>query len=92
MKQIYHFEQNMPPVLNETILQKKLRDRERQRQTAMAAVGGILLEISILLLSIQLCDIMPLIGLIGLVYVFASVVGGCVITLVVIQKRRAFLK
>ncbi|MBQ8813663.1 MAG: hypothetical protein IJZ85_04120 [Lachnospiraceae bacterium] len=92
MKQIYHFEQSVPPVLNENILQRKLRERERQKQTAMAAVGGILLEISILLLSIQLCEVMPLIGLIGLVYVFASVIGGCVITLVVVQKRRVFLK
>ena len=54
MNQIYNFESMEPPVLNESMLQAELEKRRLRRQTTMAAVAGILIQIVLLLCAFLL--------------------------------------
>jgi len=44
MRQIYHFETQTPPALNETILRRERERRRRLRQTLLVVLADILLQ------------------------------------------------
>ena len=52
MKQIYDFDRYPPPVLNENMLRDKLEKRSKKRQIILLAAGGVLLQITALLLGV----------------------------------------
>ena len=54
MNQIYNFEAKEPPVLTESMLRAELVKRRIRRQTAIAAVAGILIQIVFLLCAVLL--------------------------------------
>lgn len=92
MKQIYDFEQNTPPVINENMIRAEIERRRLRWETALVAVGSLLTMCCLLLMAVQLYDIMPLLSFAYTMYVCVAVTGGSVIALVFVQKRRLLIK
>ena len=81
MKQIYNFDTKQPPVLNESMLQAELEKRRLRRQTTMATMAGILVQIAILLLALLLSKQYPLLSMLCVVYVIISATGSTVVAI-----------
>ena len=86
MKQIYDFDRYPPPVLNENMLRDKLEKRSKKRQIILLAAGGVLLQITALLLGVLTCDRYPMLSVCCLVYQLVSMSGGGVIAVIYAQK------
>ena len=59
MRQIYDFERHDPPALNENMLRAEAERRKRQRQAALLAVAGLLLQAAIALFGYSAIDWYP---------------------------------
>jgi len=81
MKQIYNFDTKQPPVLNESMLQAELEKRRLRRQTTIATMAGILVQIAILLLALLLSKQYPLLSMLCVVYVIISATGSTVVAI-----------
>ena len=81
MKQIYNFESNQPPVLNESMLKAELTKRQLRRQTAMAAIAGILIQLIMLLCAVLLAKDYIILSILCVAYVIFSTTGGTVIAI-----------
>ena len=81
MTQIYHFEAKQPPVLNEAMLQTELKKRQMRRQTAIAAVAGILTQIALLLLALAISRYSMILAVCCVVYVIVSATGSTIIAI-----------
>lgn len=92
MKQIYDFEQNTPPVINENMIRVEIERRRLRWETALVAVSSLLTMCCLLLMAVQLYEIMPLLSFACTMYVCVAVTGGGIITLVFQQKRRSIIK
>ena len=86
MNQIYNFEQHKPPVLNENMLRAELERRRLQRQTALFALAGILLQVVFVLFGYSAIDWYPWISAICFGYVIVSTVGGGIIAVTYSRK------
>lgn len=86
MKQIYDFEQQNPPVLNENMLRQELEKRKVQRQTRILAVAGILLQVVMLMLGVWSAKSYPVVAVVCLGYVLVSAAGSSVIAVVYTRK------
>ena len=86
MKQIYNFEQQKPPVLNENMLRAELERRRLRWQTALIAVAGILLLIVTALIGYLVLEDYPWITVLCLAYVLFSATGGSVLAIVATKK------
>lgn len=86
MKQIYDFEQNMPPVVTEKLLREKLKKRRLQWQAALIVLAAILVLATVALLGYSALDWYPAIAGGCFVYVSVSVLGGAVIAVVYAGK------
>ena len=86
MKQIYDFEQHIPPVLNENMLRNELEKRKLEKQTAVLLVAGILFQIAIVLFGLSQMKVYPVIAVACIGYVVISFVGICVLTIVCTKK------
>ena len=83
MKQIYNFEAKEPPVLNESMLKTELAKRQLRRQTAMAAIAGILIQIILLLCAVLLAKEYIILSILCVAYVIFSTTGGTVIAIII---------
>ena len=81
MKQIYNFDSKIPPFLNESMLRTELKKRQLRRQTGIAAIAGILIQIALLLLAMMISDYSMLLAVCCVVYVIISATGGTVIAI-----------
>lgn len=86
MKQIYDFEQNSPPVLNENMLRAELERRRLRWQTALIALAGILLQAVVVLAGLLVMADYPLITMIYLGYTIISFTGTGVLAVVATKK------
>ena len=86
MKQIYHFEQHKPPVLNENMLRAELERRRLRWQTALLALAGILLQVVVVLFGYSAIDWYPWISAACFGYVIISTTGCGVIAVVYSRK------
>ena len=86
MKQIYNFEQQKPPVLNENMLRAELERRRLRWQTALLALAGILLQVVAVLFGYSAIDWYPWISAICFAYVIVSTTGCGVIAVVYSRK------
>lgn len=59
MRQIYDFKRHDPPALNENMLRAEAERRRRQRQAALLAVAGLLLQAAIALFGYSAIDWYP---------------------------------
>ena len=86
MKQIYSFEHSTPPILNEAMLRETLEKRRLQKQTALLAVAGILLQLVFLIYGLLTFQTEPQISMLCFGYIFISLVGSAFIVLAYIRK------
>lgn len=86
MKQIYSFEQTAPPVLNENLLRTELEKQKLQRQTAILAAAGILLQIVVALFGLAAWEWYPLLTVLCLIYVLISATGSGILAVVCTRK------
>lgn len=92
MKQIYNFEKNTPPVLNERMLRSELRRRKLQREITLLAASSLLILFCIFFIAVQLYCIMPFLSIACAAYVCAAITGDSIILFVYLKKRRSFIK
>ena len=81
MKKIYNFESKEPPVLNESMLKTELANRQLRRQTAMASIAGILIQIVLLLCAVLLAKDYIILSILCVAYVIFSATGGTVVAI-----------
>ena len=86
MRQIYDFEGNEPPVLNENMLIDRQRSRRNSVQLCLAVAAGILLQLAVLLLGWSAVDWYPELTALCFGYVLVSATGGGVIAVVWSRK------
>lgn len=87
MKQIYSFDSENPPILNENMINNIVEKRRLQRQTAVIALAGILMEIVVLLLGFLSWGTYPVLGIICFIYVIVSATGAGIISVIFSKKR-----
>ena len=87
MKQIYNFEQQSPPVLNENILRNKQEKKKFNIQTALLIVACFLIQFAVALFGYSAIDWYPQITLLCYGYVFISTTGGILITFTYTKKE-----
>ena len=83
MNQIYNFESKEPPILNESMLRTELEKRRLRRQTAMAAIAGILIHIVLLLCAVLLAKDYFILSVACVAYVILSATGGTVVAIII---------
>ena len=90
MKQIYNFEKNNPPCLNERYLRKEAERRKLQRQTILLTIASILSQMVVLLFGILMWQIQPVITFVCILYVLTSTLSGSVLMIAFTKNRRIF--
>ena len=81
MNQIYNFEAKEPPVLTESGLRAELEKRRLRRQTTMAALAGIFMQLVLLLCAVLLAKEYIILSIVCTAYVIFSATGGTVIAI-----------
>ena len=81
MKPIYNFDAKQPPILNESMLRTELKKRRLRRQTTIATIAGILVQLALLLLATVLWEFQPLLSVCCIAYVIISATGSTVIAI-----------
>ena len=81
MKQIYNFDAKQPPILNESTLRTELNKRKLHRQTTIATIAGILVQIALLLLAVLLSTDYVILSVCCVTYVIISATGSTVIAI-----------
>ena len=90
MKQIYNFEKNNPPCLNDRYLRKEADRRKLQRQTILLTVAAILSQMVVLLFGILMWPIQPVVTFVCILYVLTSTLSGSVLMIAFTKNRRIF--
>ena len=75
MKQIYDFERAVPPVVTEAMLRKRIEARTLRRQALLISIGGSLMQLCLLVLSMVLYRFYPLAAIVTVCYVLLSTAG-----------------
>ena len=86
MNQIYNFEQNEPPIINENMLRARLDKKKAVRNASIVAVASVMLQMMTLLLGILMYSQYPIITFLCVSYVVVSMVGASVISIVYSKK------
>lgn len=86
MKQIYNFEQQSPPVLNENILRNKQEKKKVNIQTALLITAGFLVQLAVALFGYSAMDWYPWISILCFGYVLISTTGGSIIAITYTKK------
>ena len=79
MKQIYDFERQNPPVLNENMIRAEIERRRLRCHTVLLVLAGILLQVAIALLGYSAWDWYPWISAVCFLYIVVSAAGGGVV-------------
>lgn len=86
MKQIYDFERERPPVLNEAMLRRELEGRRVRRSALLILLSGVLLQLALLLFSFLVFGEYPAMALAVQCYVVVSMAGSGAIAIMYVQK------
>lgn len=86
VKQIYNFEQNNPPALNENMIRAEMERRKQHWQTALFALAGILLQVVVALFGYSAMDWYPWISVACFAYIVISTTGGGIIAVIYSRK------
>lgn len=86
MKQIYDFEQQNPPVLNEAMLRNEQERRKLRQQTALLFVAGLLLQFIAVFVGYSAIDWYPWLTALCFGYVVVSVTGAGVVAAAYTRK------
>lgn len=91
MKTWFDFERVDPPVCTEALLRQRLEKKHLRRQVLALGLGGILLQLCILMTGILLYGASPILTTLFTGYVLVSIIGSIVL-LFVFRKNRRFLR
>ncbi len=91
MKQIYDFETENPPILNERMIKNKIEKRRLQRQTALVALAGILMGIAMIMLGCFVYAEYPVLAVVCFAYVIIAATGSGVMAVVCSRKEGLLL-
>lgn len=86
MRQIFDFEQQNPPVLNEAMLRNEQERRKLRRQTALLFVAGLLLQFIAVFVGYSAIDWYPWLTVLCLGYVVVSATGAGVVAAAYTRK------
>ena len=86
MRQIFDFEQQNPPVLNEAMLRNEQERRKLRRQTALLFVAGLLLQFIAVFVGYSAMDWYPWLTVLCLGYVVVSATGAGVVAAAYTRK------
>ena len=84
--QIYDFEKNSPPILNERMIEREIEKKRLQRQTALVALAGILIGVVMVMLGFMLFKDYKWLSIICFAYVIISAAGSGVMAVVFNRK------
>lgn len=90
MKQIYDFEAVEPPLLNESILRQKAKQKQTDRQIALLAAASILSLLVVTLLGLAAAPFYPTLAFLFFAYVIMTAVGSGVAAIIYSERRRCF--
>lgn len=88
MRQIYDFEQYVPPVLNEAMLQHELERRQLRRQIILLALAVVLSQAAMVLLGVLMRESLPVVSTFCFGYTAISVAGSVVIVVVYSYRKK----
>ena len=86
MKQIYNFERQDPPVLNENMIRNEIERRKLHWQTALLVLAGILLQVVVALFGYSAMDWYPWISVACFAYIVVSTTGCGVVAIAYSRK------
>ena len=88
MRQNYDFEQYVPPVLNEAMLQHELERRQLKRQIILLALAVVLSQTATVLVGVMLREFQPILSTFCFGYTAVSAAGSVVIAVVYSYRKR----
>ena len=88
MRQIYDFEQYVPPVLNEAMLQHELERRQLRRQIILLALAVVLSQAATVLFGVLVRELLPVVSMFCFGYTAVSAVGSVVIAVVYSYRKK----
>lgn len=88
MRQIYDFEQYVPPVLNEAMLQHELGRRQLRRQIILLALAVVLSQAAMVLLGVLMRESLPVVSTFCFGYTAISAAGSVVIAVVYSYRKK----
>lgn len=87
MNQIYNFEKDVPPVLNENILRAKAEQKKETKLTMLLILAGVICQIAVLLIGVSAIEWHPWIALSCVGYVLTTTLGGGILAAVCTKKE-----
>ena len=88
MRQIYDFEQYVPPVLNEAMLQHELERRQLRKQIILLALAVVLSQTATVLLGVLMRELLPVVSIVCFGYTAISAAGSVVIAVVYSYRKK----
>lgn len=88
MRQIYDFEQYVPPVLNEAMLRHELERRQLRKQIILLALAVVLSQTATVLLGVLMRELLPVVSIVCFGYTAVSAAGGVVIAVVYSYRKK----
>lgn len=88
MRQIYDFEQYVPPVLNEAMLRHELERRQLRRQIILLALAVVLLQAATVLFGVLVREFQPVVSTFCFGYTAISAAGSVVIAVVYSYRKK----
>ena len=88
MRQIYDFEQYVPPELNEAMLQHELERRQLRKQIILLALAVVLSQAATVLLGVLMRELLPVVSTVCFGYTAISAAGSVVIAVVYSYRKK----
>ncbi len=82
MNQIYDFQANTPPVLNENMLRARKERKKADGQLALLALAAVLLQIIAVLLGLAAVDWYPWLSVLCFAYALINTIGSGILAAV----------
>lgn len=88
MRQIYDFEQYVPPVLNEAMLRHELERRQLRKQIILLALAVVLSQTATVLSGVLVRELLPVVSTVCFGYTAVSAAGSVVIAVVYSYRKK----
>ena len=88
MRQIYDFEQYVPPELNEAMLQHELERRQLRKQIILLALAVVLSQTATVLSGVLVRELLPVVSTVCFGYRAISAAGSVVIAVVYSYRKK----
>lgn len=86
MKQIYSFENEAPPILNENILRQKLEKKRKRKYLAALVFASVLVQLAVLIFGYLSSEKYPYFEFLSIFYIAMSLTCGGVVAVLFGRK------